>query len=316
VRNTPKEWPRIQRIKSLVQRQSPHTVVGLGDDAFVFKNFPGYSVIAQDMLVENTHFRREYCSATDLGHKALAVNLSDLAAMGAQGHFALVSLALPKNLTDSWLDDFYRGMASLGDQWNVEIVGGDLTASESTIVIDVSVFGSTEKVFTRKGAQASDLLLSSGPLGLSHAGMMALRKNIPNVSKAVHKHRQPLPRLDLLSQLHTNSHEVHALMDCSDGLINDALQLCGDDLGLHLKFYDSHFHPDVVAVAEELETKPSEFLLWGGEDYELLLVIPASAQNLFPDWQVLGQFQTVAGVFLEEYGTVKEITDFKGWTHF
>lgn len=316
MRNTPKEWSRIQRIKSLVQRQTPNTVVGLGDDAFVFKNFPGYSVIAQDMLVENTHFRREYCSATDLGHKALAVNLSDLAAMGAQGHFAQVSLALPKNLTESWLDDFYKGMTSLGDQWNVEIVGGDLTASENLIVIDVSVFGSTEKYFTRKGAQPSDLLLSSGPLGLSHAGLRALQKNIPEVPAALNKHRQPNPRLERLKQLHENSHEVHALMDCSDGLINDALQLCGEDLGLHLNFYDSHFHPDVLTIAERLETKPSDFLLWGGEDYELLLVIPETAKKLFPDWQVLGRFQTDPGVFLEEYGTVKEITDFKGWAHF
>jgi thiamine-monophosphate kinase len=316
VRNTPMEWSRIQRIKSLVQRQSPHTVVGLGDDAFVFKNFPGYSVLAQDMMVENIHFRREYCSATDLGHKALAVNLSDLAAMGAQGHFAQVSLALPKNLTQSWLDDFYKGMTSLADQWNIEVVGGDLTASEKSIVIDVSVFGSTEKVFTRKGAKPGDLLLSSGPLGLSHAGMLALQKNIPNITQALSKHRRPTPRLDLVAALHTHAHEVHALMDCSDGLINDALQLCGDDLGLHLKFYDSHFHPEVLAVAEELEIKPSEFLLWGGEDYELLLVIPKSAQNLFTDWQVLGQFQTEAGVFLEEYGGTKEITDFKGWAHF
>lgn len=316
MRNTPKEWSRIQRIQSLVQRQSPHTVVGLGDDAFVFKNFPGYSVLAQDMMVENVHFRRDYCSATDLGHKALAVNLSDLAAMGAQPHFAQVSLSLPKNLTESWLDDFYKGMTFLGDKWNVEIIGGDLTAAENNITIDVSVFGSAEKVFTRKGAQVGDLLLSSGPLGLSHAGMMSLQKNIAGNPTATEKHRKPNPRLDLLSQLHKNSHEIHALMDCSDGLINDALQLCGDDLGLRLKFYDSHFHADVAAVAEELEVKPSEFLLWGGEDYELLLVIPESAKNLFPEWQVLGQFQTEAGVFLEEYNAVKEITDFKGWTHF
>ena len=316
MRNTPKEWSRIQRIKSLVQRQSPHTVVGLGDDAFVFKNFPGYSVWAQDMLVEGTHFHREYCSATDLGHKSLAVNLSDLAAMGAQGHFAQVSLALPKNLTESWLDDFYKSMSALADQWNVEIVGGDLTASENSIVIDVSIFGSADKVFTRRGAQAGDLLLCSGPLGLSHAGMLALQKNISNSTQAKEKHRRPNPRLDLVAQLQTNAHEVHALMDCSDGLINDALQLCGENLGLRLKFYDSHFHPEILAIAEELELKPSEFLLWGGEDYELLLAIPATAQKLFPDWQVLGQFQTEAGVFLEEYGSTKEITDFKGWKHF
>lgn len=316
MRNTPKEWSRIQRIKSLVQRQNPHTVVGLGDDAFVFKNFPGYSVLAQDMMVENIHFRREYCSATDVGHKALAVNLSDLAAMGAQPHFAQVSLSLPKNLTESWLDDFYKGMTTLADKWNVEIIGGDLTAAEITITIDVSVFGSAEKVFTRKGVQAGDLLLSSGPLGLSHTGLLSLKKEWGNTPQACEKHRRPLPRLDLLKQLHEHSHEVHALMDCSDGLVNDALQLCGEELGLHLNFYDSHFHPEVVSIAEKMEIKPSEFLLWGGEDYELLLAIPEQSKNLFPEWQILGHFHREAGIFLQEYNTVKEITDFKGWTHF
>ncbi len=96
MQNTPKEWALIQKIRYRVQRQNDHAIVPLGDDAFVFKNYPGYSVICQDMMVEDVHFNLDYFAAFDLGHKALAVNLSDVAAMGARPHFVQVSLALPK----------------------------------------------------------------------------------------------------------------------------------------------------------------------------------------------------------------------------
>lgn len=316
MRNTPKEWSRIDRIKSLVQRQSPHTVVGLGDDAFVFKNFPGFSVLAQDMMVENVHFRREYCTPTDLGWKALAVNLSDLAAMGANAHYAQVSLALPNNLTESWLDDFYQGMLSLADQYNVEIIGGDLCASPQDITIDVSVFGSCIKPLTRKGAQAGDLLLSSGPLGLSHTGMLALQNRIENLDVAKARHLRPSPRLDLVEHLQLRADSVHALMDCSDGLINDALQLCGENLGLTIDLDQIQISTELHSAARTLSKNATDFFLWGGEDYELLLAIPESARKDFPQWQVLGRFQNEKGLFTLQNKTLKEITEFKGWSHF
>lgn len=316
MRNTPKEWSRIQRIKSLVQRQNPHTVVELGDDAFVFKNFPGFSVLAQDMMVENIHFRREYCAPTDLGWKALAVNLSDLAAMGANAHYAQVSLALPNNLTESWLDDFYTGMLSLADKFNVEIIGGDLCASPEHITIDVSVFGSCQKPLIRQGACAGDLLLSSGPLGLSHAGMLALQNNLSDLDAAKTRHLRPIPRLDLVENLQLHGGSVHALMDCSDGLINDALQLCNNALGLTIDLDQILLHPEISKTAHSLSKNATDFFLWGGEDYELLLAAPESAQNDFPNWQVLGRFQSEKGLFTLQNKTLKEITEFKGWRHF
>lgn len=312
--NTPKEWDRIKKIKQRVQRQSGHTVVGLGDDAFVFKNFPGYSVLCQDMMVEGNHFLKDSTTAFDLGHKALAVNLSDIAAMGARPHYIQVSLALPKNLNESWLDEFYQGMTILADKHGCEIIGGDLTSSEK-IVIDVSVHGSCEHPLRRHGAKANDLLLSSGPLGLSHTGLLALQKNCPGFMAAKTRHHTPSPRLDLVAELQKHYEKVHALMDCSDGLVNDALQMCGV-LGIELLQDQIPVHEETQQLAQQLQLSLEDFVLWGGEDYELLLAIDPSDRKYFPEWKVLGSFTSEPGFFILKGDKKEELKTFKGWRHF
>ncbi|KHD87470.1 MAG: thiamine-monophosphate kinase [Bdellovibrio sp. ArHS] len=316
MRNTPKEWTLIDKIRHRVQRPNEHTVVPLGDDAFVFKNFPGYSVICQDMMVENVHFRLDYCSAEDLGYKALAVNLSDVSAMGARPHFVQVSLALPKKLTESWLDDFYKSMAQLADNTQCEIVGGDLTFSEDKLIIDVSVHGSCEKPLTRKGACVGDLLLSSGPLGLSYIGLLALQKNQPGFLAAKMKHRRPTPRLDLVPDLLERRFEVHAMMDCSDGLINDGLRMLPADAGLVLFKENLPLHADTLEWARLHHQDATDFVLWGGEDYELLIAISPDLYGHFSKWHLVGQFTEEKGVFLSDKHSKKEISEFKGWKHF
>lgn len=316
MKNTPKEWALIQRIRTRVQRQNDHTIVGLGDDAFVFKNFPGYSVICQDMMVEDIHFQLDYFSPADLGYKALAINLSDIAAMAARPHFAQVSLALPKKINESWLDEFYEGMTELADKTSCEVAGGDMCGSPDKLVIDVSLHGSCESPVTRKGAQPGDLLLSSGPLGLSHTGLLALQKKKTGYDQAKLKHQRPSPRLDKVAEILQHRSHVHALMDCSDGLINDALQLCPQYGGLHLFAENIPVHAETRQLGEELGIKTEEFFLWGGEDFELLMAIPPDAYDLFPDWHLLGQFTPSLGLFLSYSDRLVEIPEFKGWQHF
>lgn len=316
MQNTPKEWSLIKNIQYRVQRPNDHTIVPLGDDAFVFRNYPGYSVICQDMMMEGTHFSLEYFSALNLGYKSLAVNLSDIAAMGARPHFAQVSLALPRTISPSWIDDFYFGMSQLADQFDCQIAGGDLCHSEDKIVIDVSVHGSTENPITRKGTQVGDLLLSSGPLGLSHTGLIAFQNKLEAYDEAKRKHLRPLPRLDLIKDLQMKHSKIHGLMDCSDGLINDALQLCPEGSGFHI-FQDTlPLHPETNQIAISLGLQSHDFALWGGEDYELLLTISPDDLDLFPQWNLVGQFTKESGVFLSSAQQKKEITKFEGWQHF
>ncbi len=324
MQNTPKEWQVLKQIRNKVQRHNPNTIVPLGDDAFVFKNFPGFSVIAQDMMVEDVHFRLDYSCAFDLGHKALAVNLSDLAAMGAKPHFAQVSLALPKEITESWLDEFYQGMTTLADRFGLEIAGGDLCASPRGVIIDVSVHGSCEKPITRQGTQAGDILLTSGPLGLSTTGLRALNEDRKNdFPEATEKHLRPMPRLDLLPELRAHADKIHGLMDCSDGLVNDALILANKPYsnGHNSAAMGIHFFPDQFPLHDETIrmahfANAYEYALWGGEDYELLMSISPEHRTLFPQWIEIGQFTESSGVFLVHGDAKEEIESFKGWKHF
>ncbi len=313
---TPKEWALIEKIRYRVQRQNSHTVVPLGDDAFVFKNFPGFSVICQDMMVEDIHFKLDYFSAYDLGAKALAVNLSDIAAMGARPHFAQVSLAKTEKINESWLDEFYMGMSHMADEYGCQIVGGDLAASPHSLVIDVSVHGSCEHPFTRQGVLSGDLLLSSGPLGLSYTGLRALRDRLEGYEDAKKRHLRPQPRLDLVDSLVAKKNKVHALMDCSDGLINDALLLCPPTCGLHIFAENLPLHEDTAKMALKLGIPAHEFALWGGEDYELLMAISPDDYDSFGGWHLLGQFTDTPGVFLTHADGKEEIKEFKGWRHF
>jgi thiamine-monophosphate kinase len=329
MQNPPREHNLIQKIKKLVNRRHPDTLVALGDDGFVFRSFAENTVIAQDMMVENVHFKSNYFGPSDLGHKALAVNLSDLAAMGARPHFAQVSLAVPLDVTEEWILSFYAGMLSLADQYKMEIVGGDLSKSPGPVMVDVSVVGEVSEAFTRSGAQAGDWLAVTGPLGLSHTGRLALEKELYIYAEATQKHLRPKPRLDvaaLLRRHQLTSQTIHALMDCSDGLINELLHLTrNSELGIELKEEDLPVDSDSEALAMILNQKPLDWALWGGEDYELLLAFPATKKDeikyIFEsadlDLSLIGKFNDSGKITLRNrQGEHEEVHEFKGWRHF
>ena len=324
-----REFNLIENLKKVLARNHPRTVVPLGDDGFVYKSFAENTAIVQDMMIEDVHFKSSYFSAKDLGHKALAVNLSDLAAMGARPHFAHVSLALPKNIEDQWLLDFYAGMTALADLHKVEIVGGDLSLSPGPILIDVNVVGEVAEPYTSHGARAGDLLAVTGPLGVSHAGMLALQKELYIYAEATQKHLRPQPRLDvstLLRRHQISNDALHALMDCSDGLINDLQRLTRNlELGVDLKLTDLPTESDAEGFALSLHQKVTDWMLWGGEDYELLMAFPPGKKDelkyIFEaedlDLFIIGNFNNSGKICLiDEDGREQEVTRFKGWSHF
>ncbi len=307
---TPKEWDLLESIRKKVQRPSFDTLLPLGDDAFAVASPREPLVMSQDMMIEEVHFRLESSSAADLGHKALAVNLSDFAAMGAQPRWAQVSLGLPEKLNKTWLDEFYQSMTSLADRFDVQIVGGDLTASPRALVIDVSLVGSAALPISRHGARAGDFLLCSGPLGVSAQGLKALASSQKELfPQSVRRHLQPEPRLDLLPQLQKWAEQIHALIDLSDGLISECLHLTRKlELGLDL------WREKIPLAPEQPDF---ENALWGGEDYELLMAIPPELINEFPGWPCLGQFNEKAQIALVNAGGEEElISEFHGWKHF
>lgn len=325
----PKELNLIKNLKNVLQRHHPRTIVALGDDAFVFKSFSQNTVVAQDLLVEDVHFKRSYSSPSDLGHKSLAVNLSDFAAMGAIPHFAHVSLALPSDISEEWLLSFYSGMTTLADQHRVEIVGGDLSLSPGPVMIDVNVIGEVANPFTRHGAQEGDCLAVTGSLGTSHAGMLALQQELYIYAEATQKHLRPIPRLDVCTILNKHSLDaetIHAMMDCSDGLINDLIHMTRElKLGVEISEAELPIASDTHQLARSLKQSPLDWALWGGEDYELLLAVPKSRKNelkyIFEsenrDLLFIGSFNASGKISLQKNdGSTQNIDEFKGWSHF
>ncbi len=236
----------VDRIRRRAARNaSPQLIAGIGDDCAIFRPRPGEDLVfTTDFLIEDVHFRASPQSARDIGHKALARGLSDIAAMGAEPRFALLSLALAPWSTDDWVDRFYDGFLALARKWNTPLAGGDLSHSEK-LTCDIVVCGAVPKgkALRRDGARPGDHIFVSALLG-----------------KPWWKHPRPIPRIEAGIALRK---VATAAMDLTDGLALDLHRLC-----------------TASRAAAELDRVPIvrgsslEQALHGGEDYELLFTVP------------------------------------------
>lgn len=218
----------------------------------------GY-VVTQDTLVQDVHFRLEWTSWRDLGYKAAAVNLSDLAAMGAEPSGLLVSLAVPAAEEAENVFDLYEGLGEAG----VPVVGGDLTSSP-VVSITVTALGRSERVPGRAGAQPGDILVVTGPLGASAAGLHVLAHGLEGFDQFVERHRRPLIRITEGRKL---ARVAHAMIDVSDGIGADAARIA------ERSGCDVTITADDLPVAEGIE-RVADLPFWTmGEDYELLAAL-------------------------------------------
>ena len=244
-------------------------------------------VVTQDTLVEGTHFRREWTSWRDLGYKAAAVNLSDLAAMGAAPEALLVALAAPSDEEADHVFELYEGLNETG----VSVLGGDTTRAVS-VSVTVTAVGRSERVPGRAGARPGDVLVVTGPLGGAAAGLHALRDGLDGFDDLVGLHRRPPLRLAEGKEL---ARVAHAMVDISDGIGADAariaersgclLRLAGDDL-------------PIAAGVERVADLP----FWTmGDDYELLAALaPEDAAR--SGLSVVGECREGAGVAPADLG--------------
>jgi len=258
----------------------------------------GGLVITQDALVEGVHFRLEWTSWHDLGYKAAAVNLSDLAATGAEPKALIVSLALPGDTAVDDVLELYRGLCEPA----VPILGGD-TSSAERLYLSVTALGRSPRVPGRGGAQPGDSLVVTGPLGASAAGYLALRHGME--SDLVEAHLRPPLRLREGREL---AQRAHAMIDLSDGLAADAGHIAArSGCKLVIELDRTPIAEGVASVAKRLGEDVWELACGFGEDYELLAAVPEAA----PD--AIGRCEPGSGVELRLRGRVLELT---GWDHF
>ena len=248
---------------------------GIGDDCAVLPVADGDALLfTADLLNEGVHFLRRATSARELGGKALAVNLSDIAAMGGRPVATLLSLALPPDAGETWAEEFMEGYRALSERYGVALVGGDTTRSGQGITINVTAIGRAPLscIKRRSAARPGDVLFTTGALGASGAGLRDLLAGQLDTPAAV-EHRNPRPQVEEGLWLGTRR-EVHAMMDLSDGLASDLRHIL-DRSGVGAEVLLERIP---VAEGSDLHTAAC-----GGEDYKLLLTADAEGAGRLAD---------------------------------
>ncbi len=280
----PGEFELIERIRASLGGAGESLIKGIGDDCAVTEVRPGYQLLSTiDVLVEGVHFIRSYITPEQLGHKALAVNLSDIAAMGGIPRHALVSLCLPEDVDREFVDRFYEGMSRLATSEDAAVIGGNISSSPQGLVVNVVLLGEVEegKALLRSGAGAENLLFVTGDLGLSAAGVellgagqdMAGAVDRASMEEAVNKHLTPAPRVKEGRRL-LESGCVKAAIDISDGIASDLRHLCNES-GVGAIIYADKLPVAgaVYRLEDVLSEPPLNYALYGGEEYELLAAV-------------------------------------------
>jgi thiamine-monophosphate kinase len=279
----------IARVRARVPASPAFVVIGIGDDAAVLEPPRNrLDIVTTDAAVEGVHFDRRFMDPGAIGHRVLAANLSDLAAMGAEPRTALLSLMLPDALPLAELDALLDAFLALAARTGTHLVGGNVTRSPGPLVIDVTLSGTARrrKVLTRSGGRAGDELYVSGSVGGAAAGLAWLQQSgadTPSdaaVADAVARFLRPEPRLRL-GLLAGRTKAASAAMDLSDGLADAVRQLSeASGTGARIEAAALPVHPGVAAVLGDADAVLGTALA-GGEDYELLLAVPKRASRRF-----------------------------------
>ncbi|MET0534724.1 MAG: thiamine-phosphate kinase [Steroidobacter sp.] len=273
-------------------------VLGIGDDAAVLDSQPGRKlVVAMDTIVEGVHFPVD-TDASDIGYRALAVNLSDLAAMGAEPSWMTLSLSLPR-ANEQWLNGFASGLFELAQDYNVALVGGDTVRGPLVITVQIAGWVEADGWLTRSGAKPGDLLFVSGIPGEAAAGLAVVQRRMMGGEAASflkHRFLRPRPRIELGRQLRTIA---SAAMDVSDGLLTDLKKVCAaSGVGARLNVDDL---PESAAMLELFEADDCwQYALAGGDDYELLFTLPPDRVAAMRSTLQLQQRVTQIGIITED----------------
>jgi thiamine-monophosphate kinase len=289
--------------------QGEHVLVGPGDDAAVLRVRTGHVVVSTDLLVEGRHFRRDWASAEDVGHRAAAQNLTAGNALGGTAHSLTIGLAAPPDLPASWAVDFAKGFAAECALVGASVVGGDL-ARASEIVIAVTVIGAcTQAPVLRSGAQPGQVVALRGRQGWAAGGLAVLGRGFRSPRVLVEAYRRPEPPYDAGPAAAAAG--ATAMIDVSDGLVADAGHVARDSgvaIDLHRDAFD--IPEPLQAVAAATGSDPMALVLGGGEDHPLLATFAPAA---VPDgWTVVGDVREGEGVTVDG----AEYDGPTGWVHF
>lgn len=302
------EFALIARLQQRLHNTTPLQIVrGIGDDCAVLRPSAGMDLLlTTDTQEEGVHFRRDWATPQDIGWRCLAVNVSDIAAMGGSPLGAVIALSVPASLEVTFVESLYDGLQELATAYDCPIIGGNVSRASEHMAVTITVLGEVpyNRGVYRSGAQVGDDIWVTGDLGGAKAGLQALLhpEALTGLTTAavLKRYRRPCPRLREAQYLRQHG-VLHSLIDISDGLSSDLAHICAESgVGAQLEAACLPIAPEVRQVAHALQVDPLTFALHGGEDFELCLTAPAgclaSLQPLFA-----AQFQCP----LVRVGTVK-----------
>jgi thiamine-monophosphate kinase len=312
------EFELIARLTSdLASREDVH--LGVGDDCAIMDIGGDQLLLATcDSQVEGVHFTLQTSNPEQIGRKALAVNLSDIAAMGGMPRFALISLLIPSHISPEILEEMYRGLRQEAKRFDTAIVGGNIASvgrggSSSSFTIDITILGSVmrDRAITRSGARSGDTLCVTGHLGDSAAGLFTLfhpenTYSLAERDRVQNAHRTPHPRIAegrILSQF--GPHVITAMLDISDGLSGDLAHLCEcSQVGVRVELACLPLSPSIHTIAHEAGQDPLHWAMHGGEDYELLFTVASGYEQ-----RVIDAVQTATGTPVTIIGSMLPLAE-------
>jgi thiamine-monophosphate kinase len=331
------EFGLIERINRQFKPVNASSLKGIGDDAAVIDSGNDYMVWSTDLLAEGVHFDLAFTPLQHLGHKAVSVNVSDIAAMNGKAEQILVSVALSNRFSVEAVDALYDGIKAACEQYKVDLVGGDTTSSRSGLIISVSVLGrvAKEKIVYRNGAKPNDIICVTGDLGAAYVGLQVLERekevflSNPGMQPGLEKYQymvgrqlRPIARTDIVFELEEMGVKPTAMIDISDGLASELFHI-GKNSNVGVRIFEDKIPLDAETyntAALEFKIDPVTCALNGGEDYELLFTIaPEDADKIknHPDVHMIGYVHDKPREFLliTRQGNSVPLTA-QGWDHF
>ena len=272
------EFGLINNLKDLCKIKKRDLITGIGDDAAVVKSRSKTFLLASDMLLEGVHFNLSFTTYYQLGYKTLAVNISDIFAMGGKPKYFLLNIGVPQTCTLQDIKEIYRGLNAIAKKFGIAIVGGDTCASKKGLVLSGTLIGEASNAIMRKGAVPGDSVFVTGPLGDSAMGLELLKKTRTKKSETetslIKRHLMPEP-----APLKRTA-GVTSMIDISDGLLIDLSHIC-DESNVGAVIYKEMvpLSKELIAAAKKLRKDPLEYALKGGEDYLLLFTSPAKIRK-------------------------------------
>ncbi len=330
------EFGLIERLKTKLKTNNDSTILGIGDDTAIVDNGDEFLLLTKDLLVEGIHFDMSYTPLKHLGYKAVAVNVSDIAAMNGIPSEILVGIAISNRFSVEALEELYAGIQLACENYKVDLVGGDTTSSTSGLVISVTATGrvAKDKVSKRSGAVEGDVVCVTGDLGAAYMGLQLMEREkqvflenpemqpkLEGKDYLVERILKPEARLDIIHEFKELGVVPNAMIDISDGLASELFHLSTQsEVGILINNEQVPIDDLTKEVALEFNISPDACAFNGGEDYELLFTLTEAEYEKIrklPDVIAIGQIRPKsAGVKLLTKGGTEVPIQAQGWQHF